>query len=67
LTGIFDLLGSHETDGDGIGENIVDAAFGAKWSPHKNIILAANFLIPVNKDEGLRSDLISTVGIEYRN
>jgi hypothetical protein len=67
LTGIFDLLGRHETDGDGIGENIVDAAFGAKWSPHKNIILAANFLIPVNKDEGLRSDLISTVGIEYRN
>ncbi len=67
ITGIFDLLGRHEPDGDGIGKDIVDAAFGAKWSPYKNIILAANFVIPVNEDEGLRSDFISTVAIEFRN
>lgn len=66
LTGVVDILGSHETSGDGIGENIVDAAFGARWRPQKNIVLTGNFLIPVN-DEGLRSDLISTVAIEYRN
>ena len=48
-------------------ENIIDAAFGAKWRPKENVILAANLVIPVNREQGLRSDLISTLAIEIRN
>lgn len=65
-TGAVDVLGRHELDGDGIGENIVDVAAGLKWSPIENLIFSVNFLIPAN-DEGLRSDLVSTVGLEFRN
>jgi hypothetical protein len=66
LTGVIDVLGHHELNGDDIGSDIVNAAFGIKWSPANRIILIANGMIPINNDEGLRSDFIGTVGLEYR-
>jgi len=67
VTGAVDLIGRRELDDhDGIGKNIVDVAVGLKWSPIRNLIVSGNVLLPAN-DEGLRSDIIGTVGIEYRN
>jgi len=61
-----DVIGSWLTNGGGIGDNIINGALGIKWNPSfaKNLILSANALFPLN-DSGLRSDLITTVAIEY--
>lgn len=55
-----DFLGSVRDDG----QHRVSAAAGAKWNVWKHLILSANLLLPLN-DQGLRSDLITTVGAEY--
>ena len=59
-----EFLGSHELDGDGIGDDILDVAVGLKWRPFERFIVAANAQIPIN-DEGLRADVIPTVLLEY--
>lgn len=59
-----DLIGSHELDGDGVGDRIVSGAFGAKWAVLKDWVLSANALIPLN-DSGLRSDLIASIGVQH--
>ncbi|MBT5753279.1 MAG: hypothetical protein HOI33_11325 [Rhodospirillaceae bacterium] len=59
-----DLLGSHELDGDGLGDDIVDATLGAKWNPFGRVIAAVNARVPLN-DAGLRSALTTTVSVEY--
>lgn len=64
LTFAAEFLGSHELDGDGLGDDILSASFGAKWNPVGRLLMTANVQIPLN-DEGLRSDLITTVGVEY--
>jgi len=55
-----DFLGSLRDDG----QYRAGAAVGAKWNVWKRLILSANVLLPLN-DQGLRSDLITTVGAEY--
>jgi Putative MetA-pathway of phenol degradation len=59
-----EFFGSHELDGDGIGDNILTASVGVKWNPWQRLLLAANTQFPLN-DEGLRSNLILTFGVEY--
>ena len=59
-----EFLGSHELNGDGIGDHILTASVGAKWNPWKQFLLAANVQLPLNKS-GLRSDLITTFSVEY--
>lgn len=59
-----DVLGSHELDGDGIGDDLVTASLGVKWNPWKKLLLSGNFQFPLNK-EGLRSNLTATFGVEY--
>ncbi len=58
------VIGSHELNGDGIGDDIVSGALGVKWGLVKDLILSANVLVPLN-DSGLRSDLITTLAVEY--
>lgn len=65
LTLAFDVLGRWEHDGDGIGDHLLDFAVGAKWNLFRVLPVSANVLLPLNKDEGLRADVIWTVGIEY--
>ena len=55
-----DFLGSRRDDG----QHRVSAAVGGRWNVWKRLILSADLLLPLN-DEGLRSDLITTVGAEY--
>lgn len=64
LTVAGDVLGSHELNGDGIGDDLVTASLGFKWNPWKKLLLSGNFQFPLNK-EGLRSNLIATFGVEY--
>lgn len=61
-----DVLGSRYTNGNGIGDNIINGAVGLKWSPQsaKNIILSANALFPLNQS-GLRSNLVTMLALEY--
>lgn len=59
-----EVMGSHELDGDGIGDNLVNASVGIKWNPLQRFILAANVQFPLNHD-GLRSHVIPTFGMEY--
>lgn len=63
ITGAVDLMGRHEVSGD---NDYLDAAVGMKWAPTENFIFSANVIAPLN-DDGLRSDLIGTIGFEYRN
>ncbi len=64
VTAAVDFLGSNETDGDDIGDDIYDLSLGVKINPMRELILFANVQIPLN-DEGLRSDFIPSAGIEY--
>jgi len=59
-----EFLGSHELAGDGIGDTLLTASVGIKWHPWKQLVLLANSQFPLN-DEGLRSKMILTFGIEY--
>jgi hypothetical protein len=60
-----EILGSHEPAGDGIGDHIVTGSFGVKWNPWKQLLVLANAQVPLNKNSGLRSNLILTFGAEY--
>lgn len=64
LVGAVELIGSHEIAGDGIGDDILNAAVGVKWNPLKRFILAGNVQFPLN-DNGLRSYVIPTLSVEY--
>lgn len=60
----WELIGSHETNGDGIGTDILTTSVGVKWNPFKQFLLFANALVALN-DEGLRADVIPSFGAEY--
>ncbi|MEX2213907.1 MAG: transporter [Phycisphaeraceae bacterium] len=64
VTIAFDILGRFAPAGTGIGDNQVDAAFGLKIALTDDVLLNANILIPLNRDEGLRAAYILTVGFE---
>lgn len=66
LTAGLDLLGRHYPDQEAIDNTVLDAALSAKWNPFKrmNAPLNAFVIVPVNKDHGLRSDLIYGIGID---
>lgn len=53
-----ELLGSHNQEG----EDRFDAAVGVKWNVYKRLVLLGNVIFPLN-DTGLRSDLITTLGV----
>jgi len=60
-----ELLSSHELDGDGIGDDIVDTTWGIKWNPTRQLLLSLNTRFPLN-DAGLRAPLITTLSIEHK-
>lgn len=59
-----DLIGRHKPFGQRAGEAILNASIGFKWNVVERILLFANLQTPLNS-EGLRSDLIPTLGAEY--
>ena len=53
-----EFIGNHAQEG----ENRWDAAVGVKWNVYKRLVLSGNVIFPLN-DTGLRSDLITTLGV----
>lgn len=58
------ILGRWEPRGDDIGDHIIDAALGFRFNVWENLYLNFTFLLPLNRDEGLRADVIWTIGGE---
>ena len=65
LTGVIDLLGRWEPKGDGIGDNLLDGSIGAKFNVWRSLVLVSNFIVPINRNQGLRTNFIWALGIEY--
>jgi hypothetical protein len=64
LTLVADLLGRWEPSGDGIGDSTVDLGLGGKWNIFRTFLLNAGVQLPLNRNQGLRANVIWTVGIE---
>jgi hypothetical protein len=64
LTIPIDLVGRHELNHDGVGDDLVDLAVGIKVNPVSTALLVANVRVPLNGDEGLRADYIWSLGVE---
>jgi Putative MetA-pathway of phenol degradation len=65
ITLAFDVLGRWEHNGDGIGDNQVDFAIGVKINLFETTLLTGNVIFPLNEKDGLRADVIWTIGIEH--
>jgi len=64
VTLAFDLIGRWHPDGDGTRDHI-DVALGGKWDPFgTGALFSVNFLVPVNKNTGLRPDFAWNVGFQ---
>ena len=59
-----DVLGRWEPSGDGIGDYTVDLALGAKLNIFQTFLLNGGVQLPLNRNEGLRANVIWAVGIE---
>lgn len=63
-TGAVDVIGRWHPDGDG-SRDIIDFALGIKVDPFDiGAPFSANVLIPLNKNTGLRADVIWSLGFE---
>lgn len=62
-----DILGRYNPHQHEIGNHLVDFAIEGKWNPFKqfNAPLNAYVIIPINKDDGLRADVIWGLGVDY--
>jgi hypothetical protein len=65
LTLAADVLGRWEPNGDGIGDHTVDLGVGAKWNIFQTFLLNGGVQLPLNRNTGLRANVIWTVGIEH--
>lgn len=64
VTGIVDVLGRWEPDGDGTLDQH-DVAVGFKATPFGRVPISMLVQIPINKDTGLRADTIWSFAAEY--
>jgi len=60
-----DLLGRWEPNQQGNGSHLVDMAFGLKWNPVGSFLVGGYAQIPLNRNEGLRADVIWSLAAEY--
>lgn len=60
-----DVIGRIKPAGDETGDHIHDLSLGVKWNPLNAWIVRANIQIPLDKNSGLRADVVPTVGVEY--
>ena len=62
-----DILGRYNPDQEIIGNHLVDIAFAVKWNPFSqmNAPFNAYIILPLNSNEGLRSDVIWGLGVDY--
>jgi hypothetical protein len=55
----WELLGNHYHDGS----DRIDTSVGLRWNFWKTFVVSGNIILPLN-DEGLRSDIVTTFGLE---
>ncbi|MFT4584037.1 MAG: hypothetical protein ACI915_004063 [Gammaproteobacteria bacterium] len=62
-----DVMGRYNPDLETVSNHIVDVGLAAKWNPFndRKAPLNAYVILPVNKDHGLRADVIWGLGVEY--
>ena len=65
VTLVTDFLGALAYDTDEPGNHIVDFAVGAKANLWRSLLFILNFTVPINQNEGLRTNFIPSVGLEY--
>jgi hypothetical protein len=65
ITFVMDFLGALAYDADEPGDHIVDYAVGVKANLWRSLLFVLNFTVPINKSEGLRTNFIPSVGLEY--
>jgi hypothetical protein len=65
LTLSADVVGQQSWNGDGVSARIWDVGVGAKINPWNTFTMIIGFLVPINKDNGLRTDFSYTLGLEY--
>jgi hypothetical protein len=65
VTLVTDFLGALAYDIDEPGDHIVDFAVGAKANLWRSLLFILNFTVPINQNEGLRTNFIPSVGLEY--
>jgi len=65
LTLSGDVVGQQSWNGDGVSARIWDVGVGAKINPWRTLTMIIGFLVPINKDNGLRTDFSYTLGLEY--
>jgi hypothetical protein len=65
VTFATDLLGRWEPNRNGNGSHIVDLAFGLKWNPVGSFLVGGYAQVPLNRNEGLRANVIWSLAAEY--
>lgn len=65
LTTIAEIAGRWQPSGTSESDNLVDSAFGVKFEANRSVVLLTNFIVPLNRDHGLRPDYIWELGVEY--
>ena len=65
LTVALDAVGVYGPNVKLIGNHVVDAAVGVRWKVFRSLILNANVQVPVNRNQGLRPDVIWSLGFDY--
>lgn len=60
-----DVLGRWEHDGDDVGDHLLDLGVSGKFELFTDTLFTAGLLFPLNRDEGLRADVIWVVGLEH--
>jgi hypothetical protein len=62
---VTDVLGGLAYDAKAPGDHFVDFAVGVKANLWRSLLFVVNFIVPLNKDEGLRTNFIPSFGLEY--
>jgi len=65
LSAAVEVIGRWKPEGDGTADHIVDLALGGRWNVFGAFLLNAAVQLPLNRNEGLRPDVIWTVGVDY--
>jgi hypothetical protein len=65
LTVAVDVLGRYAPHADNSRKHQIDLAVGARINVWRSLLLNANFQVPLNRDIGLRSNFVWSLGVEY--
>ena len=65
VTLVTDVLGRWEPNRTGNGSHLLDMAFGLKVNPVGSFLIGGYAQVPLNRDEGLRANVIWSLAVEY--